>query len=559
VTGQRLRKPARPAGRPATATRSDSKALGTRLEALGRFVRAAGPYLPSERLEDSRQVLERATQRLMLSHEHTVVALAGTTGSGKSSLFNALAGRELSPVGVRRPTTGEAYACVWGPAAGAGDLLDWLKVPPANRFSLDPADNGAERGTSDLRGLVLLDLPDCDSIEHDHASEVERLLAMVDVVVWVVDPQKYADQVVHERHLPRFRWHREVTLVALNQADLLMASDLDRLLVDLRRLLVEDGLDGVLAIATSAVDAPAGLFQLQAHLKEIVSGRRTAVQRLSGDVDLAVEGLTGLVGAPSAEDILEREALPELTFGLARVAGVVARTEVVETSYRRRATAVTSWLPLRWLRGLRRQPLQRLPLRAPATGEQPALAATGMSQRAAASLVARAVATRAANGLPVPWPEAVVAAARSRLGDLTQDLDRALDTAELDRSRTPVWWRVIAAAQWLAGGTALLGLAWLLGIWILQWAGVPVGPPTAGGLPVPALVLAAGLLTGALVAVLAVPLVAAAARRARAETTGQLRSAVTEVGRRRVIEPIEAVLHAYREAREAFHTARGAG
>ena len=37
------------------------------------------------------------------------MALAGATGSGKSSLFNALLGEEVSAPGVRRPTTGTAH------------------------------------------------------------------------------------------------------------------------------------------------------------------------------------------------------------------------------------------------------------------------------------------------------------------------------------------------------------------------------------------------------------------------------------------------------------------
>ena len=34
------------------------------------------------------EVVERATGRLRLSADHTVVAIAGATGSGKSSTFN---------------------------------------------------------------------------------------------------------------------------------------------------------------------------------------------------------------------------------------------------------------------------------------------------------------------------------------------------------------------------------------------------------------------------------------------------------------------------------------
>ena len=66
--------------------------------------------------------MRRAGERLGHGVEHTVVALAGATGSGKSSLFNALAGADLSTVGVRRPTTSVTSACAWGEDASA--LLD---------------------------------------------------------------------------------------------------------------------------------------------------------------------------------------------------------------------------------------------------------------------------------------------------------------------------------------------------------------------------------------------------------------------------------------------------
>lgn len=541
-----------PTSAPPAGAGSGGAALSTRLEALARFVRAAGSYLPAERLETSRQLLERATQRLVLSHQHTVVALAGTTGGGKSSLFNAIAGRQLSPVGVRRPTTGEAYACVWGPEGDAADLLDWLKIPPSHRFSLDL--NDAQVG---LRGLVLLDLPDCDSVERDHADEVRRLLEMVDAVVWVVDPQKYADHAIHAEHLPRFRHHREVTVIALNQADLLSAADLESLLEDLRRLLAAGGLGETLAMGTSAVDAPAGLAQLRSWLERLAGGRRAAVQRLAADVDLSAEELTGLVGPPMPDGVLERTALPELTDGLAQVAGVGAVTEVVETSYRRRAAAVTGWPPLRWIERLRRQPLQRLPFRGPPASDQAFPVTEGMSQRAAASLLARAVATQVAGELPGPWPDAVIAAARSRLGDLTQDLDRVAATAAPHPTRTPAWWHGVAVAQWLATGVAVAGLTWLVVSWMQRWLDLSDETTDAAALPLPALLLGAGLLASVLVTGLAIPLVTTAARRARAETIGQLRSALSEVARDRVIEPVEVVLDAYREARTAFHTARG--
>ena len=43
-----------------------------------------------------------------------MVALAGATGSGKSSTFNALTGLDLAAIGVRRPTTSWTMSCTWG-------------------------------------------------------------------------------------------------------------------------------------------------------------------------------------------------------------------------------------------------------------------------------------------------------------------------------------------------------------------------------------------------------------------------------------------------------------
>ena len=94
--------------------RVDAEQLVARLEALQRFLRVTDPYLPDHDLVAAHTLVERAGSRLALSQDHTVVALAGSTGSGKSSLFNALARLKLSPVGVRRPTTGVAHATVWG-------------------------------------------------------------------------------------------------------------------------------------------------------------------------------------------------------------------------------------------------------------------------------------------------------------------------------------------------------------------------------------------------------------------------------------------------------------
>lgn len=86
--------------------------IGARIDGLDDAVRAARGRLDDELVDGAEQVVDRAAGRLRLSATHTVVAIAGATGSGKSSTFNALTGLELSAVGVRRPTTSWTTACV---------------------------------------------------------------------------------------------------------------------------------------------------------------------------------------------------------------------------------------------------------------------------------------------------------------------------------------------------------------------------------------------------------------------------------------------------------------
>jgi energy-coupling factor transporter ATP-binding protein EcfA2 len=217
--------------------------IGSRVDGLERAVQAADGRLSDDLVEPARGVLDRAGQRLRLSGDHTVVALAGATGSGKSSLFNALCGIDLSATGVRRPTTSWALACVWG-SDGAGELLDWVGIPRRHQVArgslLDSEDT-----EQDMHGLVLLDLPDHDSTEVAHHLEVDRIVQLADLLVWVLDPQKYADAALHERYLRPLATHAEVMLFVVNHLDEVADGQRKALLADVRRRLEEDGLGDV--------------------------------------------------------------------------------------------------------------------------------------------------------------------------------------------------------------------------------------------------------------------------------------------------------------------------
>src|SRR6478752_411105 len=194
--------------------------IGARIDGLDGAATAARGRLDDGLVDDASGVVERAAGRLRLSATHTVVAIAGATGSGKSSTFNALTGLELSAVGVRRPTTSWATACVWG-REGADELLEWLGIPSRHQTTRDSMLDTGRRGGQDheLQGVVLLDLPDHDSTEVSHHLEVDRLVQLADLLVWVLDPQKYADAAIHDRYLAPLATHRDVMVVVLNHID----------------------------------------------------------------------------------------------------------------------------------------------------------------------------------------------------------------------------------------------------------------------------------------------------------------------------------------------------
>ncbi len=167
--------------------------LVQRYEALSRAVLLSRGRVPEPLLASASLVVSQADDRLKIAGDDTVVALGGSTGSGKSSLFNAISQTQLATPGVRRPTTSHTLGAYWGTELPTG-LFDWLAIPERHVVT---------GGGKPFKGLVLLDLPDHDSTELSHREEVDRVVQLVDMFVWVVDPQKYADAALHEQYLKR--------------------------------------------------------------------------------------------------------------------------------------------------------------------------------------------------------------------------------------------------------------------------------------------------------------------------------------------------------------------
>ena len=275
-----------------------TRALLARVTALEEALARGKKQIPARTARRVRAILVGVRQRLELGVDHTIVALAGGTGSGKSSVFNALSGFTFAEVGVRRPTTAELTACVW--AHRADLLLAWLGVAPDRRIERESALDGDSQ--ADLRGLVLLDLPDHDSIEPAHRAVVDKVLPQVDLLVWVVDPQKYADDALHNTYLRSLAGHEGAMIVLLNQLDTVPVDAREGLLADVERLLAEDGLVGVGVYGASARTGD-GMVQVRAALARAVTARGLAQVRAEAELDDAARLLAEVV-APGEPDVV---------------------------------------------------------------------------------------------------------------------------------------------------------------------------------------------------------------------------------------------------------------
>ena len=529
-------------------TRGDEAAPGTgaRLDALGRVVELASGRLDKTALAAAHEVLERAAARYALSAEHTLVVLGGATGVGKSSLFNALVGIGLSPVAVRRPTTAEPVACVWEAERldEARPLLDRLGVDPRKQLCREsPLDLGVRRpgapqpARDPLAGLVLVDLPDHDSAATQHRVSVDRAVEFADLLVWITDPQKYADASWHEEYLKPLASHAAVTLILLNQVDKLPPGALPECLADLRRLVDADGMADAPIRPVSARTGE-GLEVLREQLSQLVAGRRAAADRLGADVDRVAAELAPMIGTGDEETQLPDADRERALAGLRAAAGVSSLADAVAARAASRALPLVS-TPLRGLGRLwRRDPHAVLRLPGPDAPAAVPVDRGGLDQ------VLGQFAGAVTQKLPDEWGRGLRGKITGSRRDVAEQLDLALSQCEL------------AAVDGAGGGRgARAGHVLLL---LLVVAGLVGGlGGLAGMLPKYAAVLGAAALVIGLLGSLLLDVRARAAARARAIKVGQIAAGSLSVELAAVAQdclfaPAAAELDRHRRAREAF-------
>ena len=556
-----------------------------------------GGFSP-ELVAEAESLLARAGERLKLSAAHTVVTLAGGTGSGKSSLFNALAGANFSPSAVTRPATRNAHACVWG-MQGAAPLLDWLGVERRYRYARASA---LDAGEDTLKGLLLLDLPDHDSVAAGAATAVDRLVSLADLMVWVLDPQKYADAAVHNRFLAKLAGHAAVTTVVLNQSDLLTPQQAHDCEEDLRRLLDSEGHGEARVLLVSAATG-AGLDELRQVLAGAVSARQTATDRIAADIDSVIgrfdtyaidpaavarraaeiataipgpaeplypagpAGSTGPVKPPwedaalggpgqatPARTALESvPAAPALAVAdaLAHAAGLAAVTDALEDVREIHAARYLSWPFARisgWLRG--RDPVRSVRMSRASADARIAVAAGADAQQSEIDSAITVFAEAISESLPDPWPRTVRSAARSRASDVSGALTAAISDSVPAAARIPAWWRLVCVWQWLLVALVAAGIGWM-GVLLVVGVFHAMGqhPPELIGsvalIPWVAAMVIAFLLLGWLTATGSQNAVTLAFDREREQIAAAMRAHIDAVARDLVVIPAGAELTEY--------------
>jgi GTP-binding protein EngB required for normal cell division len=547
--------------------------LSDRLAAMAHLIdigsARAGPNgFSKELLADADDLLSRAGERLQLSAQHTIVVLAGGTGSGKSSLFNLLAGADFSPVGAVRPVTRDPHACVWG-MQGAGPLLDWLGVKPRFRYARSSALGEGERS---LSGLLLLDLPDHDSVLAGRSSEVSRLVGLADLMIWVLDPQKYADAAVHSRYLVPMSGHSAVMAVVLNQADLLGQGQEEDCEADLRRLLDAEGLHDARVLVTSAMTG-AGVDDLRRMLVETVSARQSALQRIAADVDstairfapyekTADGSSDGADPDGAAGPVLSRASAEALAEAFSRAAGVYGVGRTLQSARELKAVDHVGW-PVAWLveRMLGRDPVRKIRLGALWDELRGISAGSAGAQQSEIDNAITVLADEAGRGLPAPWPATIRDAARSRIGELPGALGAAIAEALPVENAVSPWWRLVAVWQGLLLGGAAVGLGWILALIVAGVLHVSEGAPAplrdVSMLPWVVLLVAAILGLGWLTASGCMSIAVRLALQEREQVEQDMHEGVAAVAREMVTAQVEHELSEYAQFRAELAVARG--
>lgn len=475
--------------------------------------------------EDLRRLENQLERRDALDPRVTVIAVAGPSGTGKSTVVNTLARRNsLVPTGMHRPTTTELVAYVDAEVTAAL-FLELSGIPRSVSVEFCTTRSNPLRDSLGMVGEghqvrsaltqcghpIVVEVPDTLLVP-ELTSAASQVLETADLILWTTDSQKYADAAFHSR-ISAFPRHPNSYFV-LTHTEGLTESQLQTLNQELAAIAERIGVSPeILQISLYDESSLARFRETVAELSHAPEARwrgqqaaiHHAATKLGQDLELDVTGefSTQPVQAPSVASP-PSPAETKLVDQVTQVSGLSAVQANFSKQYLRAGGFWTLWPVLNWLAGIKPlahvnqdnsttpgEPEADKPV-GPSADPSPEQTADESATPAVAdstpdpdlpsvapqadslnrffprvnvagiTSAARTYAATASAHRPSKWVDFAQLKAVELSGNLVSALNLALESWKFPARPARTWWRIWRLGHWFWLAALVVGLLWSL-------------------------------------------------------------------------------------------------
>lgn len=563
--------------------------------------------------EDLRRLEDQLERRDALDPRVTVIAVAGPSGTGKSTVVNTLARRNsLVPTGMHRPTTTELVAYVDAEVTAA-PFLELSGIPRSVSVEFCTTRSNPLRDSLGMVGEghqvrsvltqcghpIVVEVPDTLLVP-ELTSAASQVLETADLILWTTDSQKYADAAFHSR-ISAFPRHPNSYFV-LTHTEGLTESQLQTLNQELAAIAERIGVSPeILQISLYDESSLARFRETVAELSHAPEARwrgeqaaiHHAATKLGQDLELDVTGefSTQPVQAPSVASP-PSPAETKLVDQVTQVSGLSAVEANFSKQYLRAGGFWTLWPVLNWLAGIK--PLSHVnqdnsatpgepkadkpvgrsadpspeqtadesatPAVADSTPDLPSVAPQADSLNrffprvnvAGITSAARTYAATASAHRPSKWVDFAQLKAVELSGNLVSALNLALESWKFPARPARTWWRIWRLGHWFWLAALVVGLLWSLvaGVAFLGGAGTSAAVWMVGPVPFPLLALVAAVAGTLVWSLVGTKILHCGARNYGRECADKFRSLIQEVTRQGILVKMNQNLDLYPQLSE---------